>query len=100
MTELTPRTWHPEDIKAAVRKTGTTLARLGRENKFGRSTLYEALTQRWPAAHLVIAQCLGVSRHELWPQWYGPDGEPLHRARNPRLARRIAASISRAKRAA
>lgn len=92
-----PESWHPEDIKAAVRKSGTNLQRLAREHGFARATLNHALTERWPAAHLVIAQHLGVSRFEIWPQWYAPDDTPLHRARDPQFARRLAAKISSAK---
>ncbi len=92
--------WHPQDVIAAVRKSGSNLQRLARENGFARSTLSVALTRRWPAAHLVIARHLGVSRYEIWPHWYAPDDTPLHRqARDPGLARRIAAT-RRSRRAA
>jgi Ner family transcriptional regulator len=92
--------WHPQDIIAAVRKSGTNLQRLAREHGFDRITLNKALTKRWPAAHLVIARHLGLTRYELWPHWYAPDDTPLHRgARDPEFARRIAAT-QRARRAA
>jgi Ner family transcriptional regulator len=94
-----PQGWHPQDIIAAVRKSGTSLQRLAREHGFARATLNHCLTRRWPAAHLVIARHLGVSRHEIWPHWYAQDDTPLHRARDPQLARRWV-QARRARRAA
>lgn len=73
--------WHREDIIAAVRKRGTTLMELSRQHGFARNTLYLALERRLPNAHTVIAQTLGVSRGELWPQWYATDDRPLFRMR-------------------
>lgn len=92
--------WHPQDIMAALKKRGTPLARLGREQGFSRSTLHSALTRRWPAAHLAISRALGVSRHDIWPDWYAEDDTPRHRSRDPQLARRIAAAVSKARKAA
>jgi Ner family transcriptional regulator len=87
--------WHPQDIIAAVRKSGTNLNRLAREHGYARITLNKAITKRWPAAHLVIARHLGVSRYEIWPHWYAPDDTPLHRAMDPHLARHNATRRSR-----
>jgi Ner family transcriptional regulator len=82
--------WHPQDIIAAVRKSGSNLQRLARENGFALATLNRAISQRWPAAHLVIARQIGVSRHEIWPNWYAKDDTPLHAARDFDTARRAA----------
>ncbi|WP_170181928.1 helix-turn-helix domain-containing protein [Phreatobacter stygius] len=75
------KNWHRQDIIAAVRKRGSSLQRLGKEHGFARDTFNKALTARFPNAHAIIAEFIGVERHELWPQWYGPDGQMLFSAR-------------------
>jgi Ner family transcriptional regulator len=68
--------WHKQDIIAAVRKRGTTLNRLSIERGFFRNTLNDACTKRFPRAQQVIADFLGVTRQEIWPEFYRPDGSP------------------------
>lgn len=68
--------WHKQDIIAAVRKRGSNLNRLSVENGFFRNTLNVACTTRFPRAHQVIADFLGVPRQTIWPQFYHPNGEP------------------------
>lgn len=83
--------WHPADIIAAVRKQGTTLQRLSREHGFSREAMNKSLTTCFPRAHRIIADLIGVSRHELWPQWY--DARDVRRspaAAKRERARRIA----------
>jgi Ner family transcriptional regulator len=86
--------WHPQDIIAAVRKKGSSLQRLGLDSGFGRTTFNRALSQRFPNAHAIIAAFLGLSRHELWPHWYGVDDRPLFDGR-PDLQRRGKAVLER-----
>jgi lambda repressor-like predicted transcriptional regulator len=50
------------------------LSALALRNGYARNTLHCALYKPHPAANRVIARFLGVSLHELWPQWYAPDG--------------------------
>lgn len=66
--------WDPQEVLFKVRQKGSNLQRLGLENGFFRHTLHKALTTRFPRAHQVIADFLGVSRHEIWPQFYHADG--------------------------
>lgn len=73
--------WHREDIIAAVRKKGSTLRRLGREHGFAKFTVNNCLTKRFPNAHEVVAAYLGVSRGEIWPQWYDATGKPTFNQR-------------------
>ncbi len=73
--------WHREDIIAAVRKRGSTLKRLGREHGFALHTVNQCLTKRFPNAHEVVANFLGVSRGEVWPHWYDADGKPTFNQR-------------------
>lgn len=70
---------HPEDIKAAVRKTGVSLAELARRHGMAPSTGARALYLPCPTMNRAIADHLGVSVHELWPEWFDADGERLHR---------------------
>lgn len=69
-----PQNTHPEDVKAAVRKTGISLAELARRNGLaavsGRRCLYFPV----PSANRAIAARLGRSVHELWPEWFDADG--------------------------
>lgn len=69
--------WHAQDIIAAVRKSGTTLAALSRAHGFGSRSLNSALTKRWPRGNAIIASHLNVSRHQIWPNWFGPNDELL-----------------------
>jgi len=69
--------WSHQRIVFEVRERGTTLAALGLSKGYARNTLHCALYKPHPSAHAVIADFLGVSRHEIWPQWYGPDGKRL-----------------------
>ena len=68
--------WHPQDIIAAVRKRGSSLQRLGRERGFGLGVLNRATTKRFPRAHQIIAEFIGVPRQEIWPQFYDETGAP------------------------
>jgi Ner family transcriptional regulator len=68
--------WHKQDIIAAVRKKGSTLQRLSYDHGFARNTLNMACDARFPRAHQVIADFLGVPRQVIWPQFYHPNGEP------------------------
>ena len=62
---------HVEDIKAALRKQGWTLAKIARELGVGPSAISHALTrQRSRRVEKVIASKLGLSPQEIWPQRY------------------------------
>lgn len=51
--------WHPADIIAGVKKTGTSLAAISRRAGLASSTLANALTRRWPKGERLIAEALG-----------------------------------------
>jgi len=68
--------WDRQEIIFAVRMKGSSLQRLGLENGFFRHTLHKSLTVRFPRAHQLIAEFLGVQRQVIWPQFYHPNGEP------------------------
>lgn len=70
--------WHPEDIKAAVRKRGTNLSRLALDSGLSESTCRCALIRPTYAGEQVIARFLGIPAQALWPTRYHRDGTPKH----------------------
>lgn len=69
--------WSRQKIIFAIRERGATITQLSRDAGFERRTLHTSLYKRHPRAHAIIARFLKVSRHELWPDWYGPNDELL-----------------------
>lgn len=67
--------WHPQKIVFEVRLKGSSLQRLGLEHGFSRVTFNRATKERFPRAHAVIAEFLGVPRQTIWPQFYDDAGE-------------------------
>lgn len=76
---------HPEDVKALVRKTGVSLAELARRHGLaavsGRRCLYEPV----PSANRAIAEHLGKTVHEIWPEWFDAKGERILRFSRKRI---------------
>ncbi|KMJ46566.1 hypothetical protein AB204_03010 [Xenorhabdus khoisanae] len=66
----TQQDWHPADIIAALRKRGTTLAKLSRESGLSSSTLANALSRPWPKGEYIIANTLEIAPSEIWPSRY------------------------------
>lgn len=88
MTQTHP--WHPADIKAAIHKSGSTMTAIALAAGLHPSGLSQALRWPIPPANRAIADHLQVPLHELWPDWYGADGELLpgvSKAREIRAAR-------------
>lgn len=71
-----PPDWHPEDIKAAIRKTGITLEALGRTAGFSASVVTIALRRPIPRVEALIARHLGVQPQQIWPSRYDEQGNP------------------------
>lgn len=67
--------WHQADVLAVVRKRGSTLAKLSRENGLHERTLYNALERNWPKGEQIIADNIGVNREEIWPERYNNSEE-------------------------
>lgn len=74
--------WDSEDIKAAIRKTGESLASLGARHGIMRQVMANALVIPHAQAERVIADYLKVPPHEIWPSRYEADG----RRRKPQPA--------------
>lgn len=66
--------WHQQDILAAIRKRGATVASLNREHGFKPGVLRTAFYKRWPKGQRIIAAFVERPVEELWPHWYGPGG--------------------------
>lgn len=75
------RNWHKEDIKAEIRKRGSNLHALARENGLVPNHMARSLRFRFPTYHAVIADFLGVPVQELWPHWYDASGMPRGKTR-------------------
>ncbi|RPH28327.1 transcriptional regulator [Buttiauxella warmboldiae] len=80
---MTKRDWHPADIIAALRKRGTSLARVSRESGLASSTLANALTRPWPKGEWLIADALNIHPSEIWPSRYANPAHP----RKPKIQR-------------
>lgn len=63
---------HPEDIKAALRKRGITLADLSRQHGYTPNAVGLVLHGRRRSAPLrrIIAAAVGRPEHEIWPERY------------------------------
>lgn len=72
--------WHPEDIKAALRKRGLSLSSVSRRLGLDRDSARHALARPWPRVERAIARALGVTPQEIWPDRYDAAGRPKHPA--------------------
>lgn len=92
MAKRTSRDWHPEDIKAAIRKRGWTLTGLSLANGLPDHACRHALRKPNFAGELAIAGALGVSPRHIWPSRFNVDGSrrPQRRSRSKSSAPRVA----------
>lgn len=92
--------WHPEDIKAAVRKKGITLADVARDAGQNGNALRLALTLPRAEAERAIADALGVHPKVIWPSRYDEAGnrlspQPVDNYRHrPRFGNRVVTQSS------
>jgi Ner family transcriptional regulator len=54
---------------------GSSLAKLSRDNGLHERTLYNALERHWPKGEKIIADYIGVTREEIWPERYSNSEE-------------------------
>ena len=69
--------WHPEDIRAAIKKTGFSIPKLSRHFGYSEKAISVALYYPWPKVEALVAQHLGVSPTDIWPSRYDAEGNPL-----------------------
>lgn len=63
--------WHSEDIKAAIRKRGVSVAELARANGYDNyRTFMNVLRMPYPKIERIIAEFLEVEPSEIWPSRY------------------------------
>ena len=74
--------WHPEDVKAAIRKTGVSLSALGVQHGKSVSAIRMALFRPSAPVQCLIAAHLGLHPTEIWPNRYDELGQPLDRRRS------------------
>lgn len=68
--ETRKQDWHTADIIAALRKKGTSLAKVSRQSGLSSSTLANALSRPWPKGEWLIANAIGIHPAEIWPSRY------------------------------
>ena len=69
--------WHRADIVAAVRKSGSSLVRIAAELGLTSSAASRALIKPHSRVNRAIAEVVGASPHEIWPQWFDVDGDRI-----------------------
>lgn len=62
--------WHRADVISALKKNGTSMAALSRQNGLSSGSLYNALARPWPKGEQIIAGAIGVEPKEIWPSRY------------------------------
>lgn len=72
--------WHPADIVAALRKAGWSLRRLSVHHGYCPTAMSRAIQDPWPRGEQVIADAIGLSVADIWPE--------RHAKRLERVARR------------
>lgn len=82
--------WHPEDVKAEIRKRGGTLSSLAKQACVSKQAIGAAIDRR-ASEHIdqVIADFLGLKPHEIWPSRYNAKGQRI-RYRAPAATRAAA----------
>jgi len=96
------KSWHPEDIKAALVKRLGRLTLLSKRQGWHRATISMAIRhpRKAPAVSGWIAETLQQPVHVLWPDHYPPPGESRPRTVNAQHPSRRATPSHRQKGAA
>ncbi len=71
--------WHPEDIRAAIRKRFGSMAALGRHFGVSKTAVPNTINQPGYSVKMErrLAEILGRPAHEIWPSRYHHDGSPI-----------------------
>lgn len=63
--------WHRQDILAAIRKRGISVAELARQNGYSNpATFYNVFKAPYPKVERIVAGFLEVEPKEIWPSRY------------------------------
>ncbi|MPW00102.1 helix-turn-helix domain-containing protein [Bombella apis] len=71
--------WHPEDIRAEIRKRFGSMAALGRHFGVSKTAVPNTINQPGYSAKMEqrLAEILGLKACEIWPSRYHRDGSPV-----------------------
>ncbi|PCI85745.1 MAG: hypothetical protein COB24_11810 [Hyphomicrobiales bacterium] len=69
--------WDRFAIAAEVKRRGSSLRRLSRENGLSNNACSAAMHIPIPRANKAIAKLLAVPVHVLWPDWYAKNGDRI-----------------------
>lgn len=94
--KTTKKGMHPEEIKAAIRMRGVTLGGLSKQWGFCETAITHALKRELPHVEAHIAQFLGISLHEIWPDRYTNENIRIRHLSN-RTKRSRKATVSHCK---
>lgn len=74
--------WHAEKIKAELRIRYGSLKAFAESRKIAPSSLSDAITNPMASARveLIVADALGISPFDLWPDRWTEDGRKISRA--------------------
>lgn len=61
---------HRADIVAELHKRKLSLSELGRKNNLSKYTLKNALDKPYPRAEKIIADAIGMTPKQIWPDRY------------------------------
>lgn len=86
--------WHPEDLKATIRKRGSSVAELARAAGMTPQALGRVLDRPGKQGERTIAKFLSVSAQTIWPSRYHPNGR--RRSPQPTVNYRPASRTERA----
>ncbi|RZF83745.1 transcriptional regulator [Pseudoalteromonas sp. CO325X] len=75
--------WSKADIKAAIEKEGWSLRQLSLSRGYCAGAMQSALHRPYPKAERIIAEVIGESPVNIWPERYGVDGKPNRRRGRP-----------------
>ncbi|WP_029004809.1 helix-turn-helix domain-containing protein [Azorhizobium doebereinerae] len=79
-----PRDWHPEDIKAAIRKKGLTLSAVSRGAGLIDDACRHACSRPHYFGELAIAAALNIPARQIWPSRFDAKGGRKHQHRTRR----------------
>lgn len=65
---------HEADVRALVWKKGGTFKTIAERSGLHRSTVSAACVRPQPSGNRAIASFLDKTVHELWPEWFDPQG--------------------------
>lgn len=72
-----PKNADPYWIEAEVKRRNKRLADLAVSAGVHQSTVTRARFRIIPRGNRIIAKFLGLEVHELWPEWFDVDGNPI-----------------------